>query len=73
MKYEIVPLGQDAIKIANKIFSKIEVANTIIVQIPNEYIPSADTYIEELQKALPEKNIVITSVNIKFCELKRKK
>lgn len=73
MKYKIVPTSINAIKVTNKIFTKLEVDNVLIVQIPDKYIPMADSYIEELQKAFPLKHIIVTSKKIKFCELKRKK
>ncbi len=73
MNYKIVPIGIDAIKVTNKIFTKLEIANVLIVQIPDKYIPMVESYVEELQKAFPSKHIVVTSKKIKFCELKRKK
>jgi hypothetical protein len=73
MKYEVVQTDQDAIKVVNHIFKKIDIDNVVVVQIPEEFISESDAYLEELQKAFTTKNIVITTDKVKFCTLQMKK
>jgi hypothetical protein len=73
MKYEIVPLEGKLIKVLDKNFDQVEIGDTLVIQIAERYGNCVDEYLEELQRAFPDKNIVVTTSNVRFCTLKEVK
>lgn len=73
MKYEIEELDASVIKVKNHIFKKTDIADVIIIQIPEEFVGEADTYLAEVQSAFADKNIILTTDRVKFCHLQLRK